>query len=660
MIRTAFSSAVCEMHDMSCAILDPAGQLLAISDGDNPQHIFPTIWSVEEILRKFGGDIHPGDVFIHNDPLTGGTHLNDVAMVAPLFVDGALAFFPVVRVHFEDVGGMSPGSVVPTATESYQEGVRIPVVRAFSCGVRNDALFDVLLSNMRVPDEREGDFESMLGTCRIAQRALAGFVERHGMAAQRAAARQILDRTEARMRAAIARIPPGEYSYEIALDPRGEDFEPLVIRARITVERDWVRVDFTGTSSQNLGPFNLGPAGAPTGVFMILKALLDPRGMVNSGAFRPIEIVNPPGTMLHPTLPVGFGGMGDVRRNVEMAIMGALARVLPEMVTGETKSTANQTIISGTSPRSGRTFIFYEGPTAGTGGLRWHDGNAAMRTFLEGDFGSLRTAEALEAKFPLRVEAFALRPDSGGPGRFRGGLGFCRRVRFLGENGRLTVLSERNVLPPYGVFGGHCGEPTRYTVERGGRQIAPSAIPGKVHGFRLEPGDVVVEETSGGGGYGDPLERPLELVRRDLAHAYVTGGHARERYGVAFRDGAIDETATARRRAELARGRIRLRALASADLDPGRALRPCRLAPATAARAGLETGAVAECLGPSGTPLRHTTIVDPQVPEDAAVLLPDSLEMLALGNTETVEVRALGAYGGIGPERWRRRSEAAE
>ena len=658
MIRTAFSSAVCEMHDMSCAILDPKGALLAISDGDNPQHIFPTIWSVKEILTRFGDDIHSGDVFLHNDPLTGGTHLNDIAMVAPLFVDGRLAFFPVVRVHFEDVGGMSPGSVVPTATESYQEGVRIPVVRAYSRGVRDDGLFDVLLSNMRVPDERAGDFESMLGTCRVAQRSLSGFQGRHGASTISAATTRIFDRTEARMRAAIGRLQAGEYAYELALDPRGEAFEPLIIRATVTVMADSIRVDFTGTSAQNHGPFNLGPAGAPTGVFMILKALIDPAGTVNSGAFRPVEIINPPGTMLHPTLPVGFGGMGDVRRNVEMAIMGALAQLLPERVTGETKSTANQTIISGTRRADGSTYVFYEGPTAGTGAIADHDGNDAMRTFLEGDFGSLQTAEALEVKFPLRIEAFELRANSGGPGRFRGGLGFRRRIRFLGDHGRLTVLSERHVLPPYGIFGGYCGEPTRYTVERGGKVLAPSPIPGKVQGFALKCGDIVVEETSGGGGYGDPLERSFELIRRDLAFGYVDAGQAEARYGVVFSDGAIDEAATARRRTELKASRTVLRATVRQGLRAGAALRPCLLAAAAAERAGLETGAVAECLGPSGVPLRHIAVVEAGLADDLAVMPVDSLTMLGLDDGDAVLVRALGAYGGVGPERWRARLES--
>lgn len=658
MIRTAFSSAVCEMHDMSCAILDPEGALLAISDGDNPQHIFPTIWSVKEILKQFGEDIHSGDIFLHNDPLTGGTHLNDIAMVAPLFVDDRLVFFPVVRVHFEDVGGMSPGSVVPTATESYQEGVRIPVVRAYSRGVRDDGLFDVLLSNMRVPDERAGDFESMLGTCRVAQRSLSEFLSRHGALTISAVTTRIFDRTEARMRAAIGRLPAGEYAYELALDPRGEAFEPLVIRATVTVMADSIRVDFAGTSPQNIGPFNLGPAGAPTGVFMILKALIDPAGTVNSGAFRPIEVTNPPGTMLHPTVPVGFGGMGDVRRNVEMAVMGALAQLLPERITGETKSTANQTIISGTRPADSSTFVFYEGPTAGTGGIAGHDGNDAMRTFLEGDFGSLQTAEALEVKFPLRIEAFELRANSGGAGRFRGGLGFRRRIKFLGEQGRLTVLSERHVLPPYGVFGGHCGEPTRYTIERNGEVLAPSSIPGKVQGFPLKRGDIVVEETSGGGGYGDPLERPLDLIRRDISFGYVEASEAEAQYGIVIKDHAIDEKATAQRRAERKSSRTLLHATSRSGLRAGAVLRPCLVAEATAKRAGLETGAVAECLGPSGVPLRHIAIVEAGLTDTLVVMPTDSLTMLGLGDGDMVLVRALGSYGGVGPERWRARLES--
>ncbi len=660
MLRAAFSSAVCELHDMSCAVLDEKGQLLALSDGDNPQHVFPILWSAEQMLERFSGDINPGDIFIHNDPLTGGTHLNDICVIAPLFVQDKLAFLPVVRVHFEDVGGASPGSVSASATDTFQEGVRIPLIRAFSKGKRNDDLFDVLLANMRVPEEREGDFEAMLGTARVAQRRLIDLIDEFGFELQHACKEQLLDRAEARMRARIASIPAGRYEYEIAMDPRGETAEPLVIRARIEAKGDSLRVDFTGTSPQNKGPWNLGPSGAPTGVFMVLKALLDRTGPVNSGTFRPLEIFTPPGSLLNPTQPVGFGGMGDVRRNLEMAVMGALAPVMQDSITGETKSTANQVVISGQHLNDGRTFIFYEAPPGGTGGFREHDGNAALRTFLEGDFGSLQSVEAIEAKFPLRVESLILRPDSGGAGMRRGGLGFRRAIRILSDEARLTVLSDRNVLPPYGVLGGLAGAPNRFLVRAGDTETTPGAIPGKIANHPLRKDDIVISESSGGGGYGDPLDRELDMLDRDLREGYIGEAHAKKIYGAVFRGGRIDRQATEAKRKELRAARFCVRIVLQPDLRNDGRLRVCAVSGGVARQAGLTTGDVVELLNGTGAPVRCWAVIRRDLKNDVVALGPDTIGLAGLAENETVQLRALSAPAGAATRIWRERLEHAQ
>jgi N-methylhydantoinase B len=658
MLRAAFSSAVCELHDMSCAILDEEGQLLALSEGDNPQHVFPILWSAAEMLKKFKGDINPGDIFLHNDPLTGGTHLNDICVIAPLFVDDRLAFFPVVRVHFEDVGGMSPGSVSAAATDTFQEGVRIPIVRAFSKGKRNDDLFDVLLANMRIPDEREGDFEAMLGTARIAQRRLVALIEEFGLETQRASVRQLLDRAEARMRARIATIPSGAYEYEIAMDPRGEAAQPLIIRAKVEVKGDRLRVDFTGTSAQNKGPWNLGPSGAPTGVFMVLKALLDRTGPVNSGTFRPLEIYTQPGSLLCPTDPVGFGGMGDVRRNLEMAIMGALAPVLSDAITGETKSTANQMVISGQQVKDKRPFIFYEAPPGGTGGFKEHDGNAALRTFLEGDFGSLQSVEAIEAKFPLRVEKLELRQNSGGVGTHRGGLGFRREIRVLADEASLTVLSDRNVLPPYGVLGGGPGAPNRFSVKRGDEEIVPGQIPGKIANYPLKKDDVVISESSGGGGFGASLDREIGAVEADLAHGYITKAHAEQAYGVAFTGDTIDRAATAANRATIQARRVTAHVVTAAKLQSPEGLRVCGLAAADAKTLEVVTGDIVELIKGNGAPLRCWARVLASVQSNTVQLAADSIGLAGIAQGDDVYLRPLKTPAGIAANIWREKLEA--
>lgn len=660
MLRAAFSSAVCELHDMSCAILDSDGQLLALSEGDNPQHVFPIIWSAEQLLQKFKGDIHPGDIFLHNDPLTGGTHLNDICVIAPLFIGDAMAFLPVVRVHFEDVGGMSPGSVSAAATDTFQEGVRIPIVRAFSKGTKSNDLFDVLLANMRIPEEREGDFEAMLGTARIAQRRLIALIEEFGLVTQRACCKELLDRAEMRMRSRIQSIPSGSYEYEIAMDPRGELAQPLIIRAKVDVQGDQLRVDFTGTSPQNRGPWNLGPSGAPTGVFMVLKALLDRTGQVNSGTFRPLEIYTPPGSLLCPTSPVGFGGMGDVRRNLEMAVMGALAPVLTDGITGETKSTANQMVISGQQNNDGRPFIFYEAPPGGTGGFKEHDGNAALRTFLEGDFGSLQSVEAIEAKFPLRVERLELRPDSGGAGLRRGGLGFRREIRVLSDEASLTVLSDRNVLPPYGVLGAEPGAPNKFSVMTGTSEIVPGLIPGKIANHPLKKDDVVVSESSGGGGFGDPLTRDFTSIGADLQQGYITLTHAHDVYGVVFTGGQMDRTASEKRRAEMKAARRILRAKRSDKLKGPDGLRICVIGRADAEATNLADGDIVEFIKGTGAPLRCWVKIRDNVAAKTVELAADSIGLGGVNEGDDLYMRPLRTPAGIAAKIWRERLEAVQ
>jgi N-methylhydantoinase B len=660
MLRASFSSAVCELHDMSCAVLDQSGQLLALSEGDNPQHIFPILWSVEQMLTKFRGDIHPGDIFLHNDPLTGGTHLNDICVIAPLFRADELVFLPVVRVHFEDVGGMSPGSVSAAATDTFQEGVRIPVIRAFSKGRRNDDLFDVLLANMRIPDEREGDFEAMLGTAQIAQRRLRALIEEFGLTTERDCAKQLLDRAENRMRARIASIPQGTYAYEIAMDPRGELAQPLIIRTKVEIEASQIRVDFTGTSPQNRGPWNLGPSGAPTGVFMVLKALLDRTGPVNSGTFRPLEICVPPGSLLCPTEAVGFGGMGDVRRNLEMAIMGALAPVLDDAITGETKSTANQMVIAGRRTEDQRPYIFYEAPPGGTGGFKEHDGNAALRTFLEGDFGALQSAEAIEAKFPLRVERLELRPNSGGAGSHRGGLGFRREIRILADAASLTVLSDRNVLPPYGVLGGEPGAPNRFSVRRGNIETVPGAIPGKVANEPLKKDDVVISESSGGGGFGDPLDREIALLESDIRQGYVTKDNAEHVFGAVLANGAIDRAATAANRKSLKERRTRLRVVQSNELRTVEGLRVCAIGPRNARSLELTTGDVVELVKGNGAPLRCWATVNDHIADGVVAVATDSIGLAGIMGGDMVVLRPLKAPAGAAKAIWRQRLELTQ
>jgi N-methylhydantoinase B len=652
LVRTAYSSILYEGEDFSCVLMDGRAQIVAMSKGqDHPLHIVPIGWSMRAVREKFGDDVHPGDVFLHNDPYTGGTHLNDVAMIFPLFAPGAggaaeLFVFPVVRAHWGDVGGMSPGSLSGGATEIFQEGVRIPPIRIVDGGRPNDAALDLIFANMRGVRERQGDFAAMIGTCRKAAERIEALAARYGSATVREAVDELMDRAEARMRRAIAELPDGTYAYEAHLESGRERLEPLSVRARVIVAGDAMTVDLTGTSPQTAGPTNVGPAMAPTGAFTIVKSFLDPGSDVNSGAFRPLTVITPPGTIVNANPPAPCGGMVEVKYCVETAVMGALAQALGGRVTGDLKGGGNHCYVGGPDPKSGETFIFYEYPAGGTGAYHGGDGNNTVRAWTESDMTTLQPIEAVEQLYPVRVERTALRPDSGGPGRWRGGLGLTREVRIRTAGSRLSVLAEKAVLPPFGVCGGAAGATNHFWVRRGGRPIEPSSLPGKVSGFPIAPDDVLVMDSSGGGGFGDPLARDLDAVAADLAEGYVTAAAAEAIYGAVLRAGAIDAEASARRRAELraARPRVRLAPVPDLDTERGRAL---RLDAETAARLGVGAGAVVELVNPAGAPLRAW--VAGVLPGNGRVaeVPPITLRMLALAEGAEVDIRAVhsGALG---------------
>jgi N-methylhydantoinase B len=476
----------------------------------------------------------------------------------------------------------------------------------------------------------------MLGTCRKAAERVQALAARYGVATVRAAVRELMDRAEARMRAAIRRLREGEYVYEAHLESGRERLEPLSVRARITVAADTIAVDLTGTSPQTAGPTNVGPAMAPTGAFTIVKAFLDPGADVNSGAFRPLSVITPPGTIVNANPPAPCGGMVEVKYCVESAVMGALAQALDGKVAGDLKGGGNHCYVGGPHPRTGETFIFYEYPAGGTGGFDGGDGSNAVRTWTESDMTTVQPIEAVEQLYPVRIERLALREDSGGPGTWRGGLGLTREVRVLSAGARLSVLAEKAVLPPFGVCGGAAGAANRFRVRRQGTVIEPSPLPGKVGSFPLLADDVVLMETSGGGGFGDALERDPERVIADVAEGYVTERAAEEHYGVIAGAQQVDGAATRRQREALRALRIRVPLVTAGDLErpAGRAI---RLDAETAARLHVSVGAVVEIVNPRGAPLR-AWVAEIGGARGAAIS-PIALRML--GATDEVELRAV-------------------
>ncbi|MBI3967918.1 MAG: hydantoinase B/oxoprolinase family protein [Chloroflexi bacterium] len=650
--RTAYSAVIYEMHDFSCALVDKDAQLVAMAEG-NPSHIFPIVWSVRGMFERYGDDIAPGDIFLHNDPYTGGTHLNDVVMLCPIFFGDELGIFPAVRAHWQDVGGMTPGSLSGKATEIFQEGLRVPLIRAFRRGEPIPEVLDLIFANMRVRHEREGDFEAILGTCRIAEQRLRAMADKFGLETIKTGAQSLLDRSESRMRQHFASIPDGDYGYEAYLDYAGDTTDPLPIRMSLQVQGDTLHADFTGTSPQVNGPMNGGPAVAPTAVFIALKALFDHGAPINQGNFRSISVHVPEGSVLNARAPAACGGFSELRRCIETMVVAALAGVTPETATGDNKGTANHVYIAGYRPPHGELSLLYEAAPAGTGAFRDGDGNNTCRSWNEGDFGTVQPAEVIESIYPMLVERCELRADSGGDGLRRGGLGMRRDVRVLTPRGSLSVLSDKCVIPPNGVYGGHPGAPNAFAVARNGTEHQPSSTPGKVSNYQLVEGDVVVIRTSGGGGYGDPLERDPADVALDVAEGYVTPERAYERYGVVIASDHVELAATERRRAELRQRRVYLnaRAHASFNSENGRtsdeavegivaSRRICLVAPETAHQLGAVSGDLVEVIA-DAKPIRAWIEADARVPDDECWLGPSALAVLGGAQPIRVHVRKI-------------------
>ncbi len=586
MVRSSYSSIIYEGYDFSCVLVDGRGRLVAESGEDHPFHIIPVGTAVPNVLKRHG-EIGPDDIFLHNDPYTGGTHLNDVAVIWPVFEGGRPIFFIVIRSHWGDVGGMTPGSLNGNAVDIFQEGLRLDYLKVPRNG--SSELLRLIFDNVRATREAVSDFHSVLGICRVAERRLRDLLRKYGLDVVDASTDAILDASERRLRAAIASLPPGTYAHRAYLAGNAATPHPLHVQVALTVDGGSIHADFTGSSPQVRAPLNAGPAIAPTSVLTVIKSFLDPRGAINSGTLRVLTVNAPPGTIVCATPPAPCGGMNEVRFACDAAVMGALGQLIPERITGDVRGTSNHTYIGN------RGFIFYEYPSGGTGGSSRGDGSHAVRAFNEGENVSIQSTEVVEATYPLRILRNEIRADSAGPGRHRGGCGLVREVEVGCDDALFSLLSDRNVVPPAGVNGGAPGAPNRYRVRRAGRELAFTSFPGKVAGYPLARGDVVVMESSGGGGFGDPRERSDADIDGDIADGIVTAaGRA------SYRATPVEVTL---------------------ESDPSLAPHECRIACNIAEALGARAGALVELYRPQGPTYRHwVTAVDPALAAGALVV----------------------------------------
>ena len=644
--RTASSVAIYDAKDFSCGLFAPDSQVIAQSE-DIGSHVVPMPWSVRAAMEKMGATLAPGDVILVNDPYAGGTHLNDVTIIYPVFLDGRLIFFPAVRAHWADVGGMVPGSMSGKATEIYQEGIRIPPLKILEGGRMNDAALDLLLANMRVPDERLGDFQASLSACRVAEKRIHEICARYGVDTLLEAVRLDLDRAEARMRACIAAVPDGTCYYEDYLETfMGGRFEPLLLPLALTVKGDRMIADFTGASPQVPFPVNSTAAVSAAGVLITVKSVFDPQAPLNQGSFRPIEVITPAGTIVNVQRPAPAGSHGEIRKRVIATMVGALAQLVPDKVAGDTCRTSFHNLIGGYDPRAKREWVHYEWSAGGNGAFAEDDGPSAMAAIDWGDLVTVQSSEVMETRMPLLVESSRLATNSGGAGRTRGGLSMQRALRVLARQARYSLLSDGAVVPAFGVLGGLSGVPVGSWIDRDG-VIEDFDTPGKVAGHPLDEGSIVMVRSAGGGGYGDPLDRDAERVASDVREGYVSAKAARELYGLELdKAGRVDAAATADLRKRLRAGRFMLVTVLDADAFEAGAVsrrRICRLNPADAAVAGIGEDDVVEMDTARAAPLRAWMRLDARVQPGTLPIDQRGLSILKAAAGERVELRRIAA-----------------
>lgn len=482
LVRSAYSPNITERRDCSTAIFDPDGRMV-VQSASIPVHLGAMPEAVDAVRAR---GARPGDLWLVNDPYRGGTHLPDLTMISVLTLDGDPAGYAVTRAHHADVGGMAPGSMPAGSRELVQEGIVIPPVRLVSAGRDAEGVLDILLANTRTPAERAGDLRAQRSAHGLAQRRLAEVAARHGAATVRTAFAELLAYAERRTRAAIAAMPDGTYRAEEAMEGDGVTDDDLVIRVAVTIAGDRMRVDFTGTDPAGPGNCNCPPAVTRSAVFFVIRALTDPDIPASAGAFAPVEVVAPEGSLVAATPPSAVaGGNVETSSRIVDAVMAAMGQAVDVPAQGQ--GTMNNLTLGGAG------ITYYETIGGGQGASAAAPGPSGVHVAMSNTLNT--PVEALEAAYPLRVEEYRLRDGSGGAGARRGGDGVVRAVRALAPM-EASIIAERRRRGPRGRAGGADGAPGRNLLN--GRPL-----PAKWRGT-LRPGDVLAIETPGGGGHGPP------------------------------------------------------------------------------------------------------------------------------------------------------------
>jgi N-methylhydantoinase B len=496
--RTSFSPNIKERKDFSCALFDGEGHMIAQAE-HIPVHLGAMPMSVLHAIEHV--DMQPGDGVLVNDPYGGGTHLPDITLVTPVFVEGISrpAFFTANRAHHADVGGMTPGSM-PLSTEVFQEGIRIPPIKIMVDGRVHHDLLQLILANVRTPREREGDLTAQIAANRTGERRLRDVIGKYGLQEVLRYSAELQRYSERMTRHVIADIPDGEYQFEDYMDDDGITAAPVKLHVTVRVRGQEVEVDFCGSAPQVRGSVNANFAITMSAVYYCIRTLAQEQFPFNYGCMAPVNIIADAGGVVNCTFPSAVaGGNVETSQRIVDVVLGALHQARPDRVAAACSGTMNNVTVGGYDPRRGEHYTYYETIAGGTGGRPGLPGMHATHSHMTNTLNT--PIEALEHAFPFRVTQYAIRHDSGGQGQYPGGDGIVREIEFLSD-AQVTMLSDRRKIQPYGLAGGAPAKSGENTLlHRNRRRRLPSKF-----NMRVEAGDRLRITTPGGGGYGAPQE----------------------------------------------------------------------------------------------------------------------------------------------------------
>ena len=547
--RTSYNMMIYEVRDFCTALVNTAGELICQNVGGVSHFVADLGVVITDGMRRYGRQgFAPGDVVITNHQAVAGQHLNNIVIYAPYFHDGELLMFAMVRAHWIDVGGMSTGfGAGPTVADPWVEGLQLDQLKIYEAGKLNETLYRVLKDNIRFPESSLGDMKSQMAACRLAARRMDELFAKYGRDTMLAAIARIFEETEAKCRNVVSQLADGVYEAQSALDEDGvTPGEPVPIRVKVTINKGTMTIDLSDCSQERRAALN---SRTFAGARVAYKALTGPLDPVNEGSFRALKVIIPEGNIMMARFPAPMSSWSVIVPMVVDTIVAALAPAMPQRVPAGHHGLLGGTVVFfGVHPQTKRRFVVQSIEGGGWGGRPFEDGESATVSVCQGDVrnGSI---EGIELKCPVLVEARALRTDSGGAGKYRGGLGIDMRVRNLVDGKWNFELVKRTQCPPWGLWGGNAGEYGTYLLrEPGEREFAAAR---GVH-RPVTVGSEVIVRTGGGGGWGDPLERDANAVRADVQEEFISARAARDHYGVVLReDHSIDHAATERAREAL-------------------------------------------------------------------------------------------------------------